>query len=201
MTWWLIIGGLIAAALAFSYWDHTRQSRHLGGIFAVIAAQHGGKVKRGGLLVLPQLRLERDGQRFLVTAMASAGAKAKESVPFTFAEVKLPFDTGAKLRIERNPDIVERLVDAVTPGRRSTTGHQSFDEAFRIECKDPALASRLLDARVRHELVDSELPRLTCRVDARTISVDMDGYATAQAEIEELIRIAALLAARCAPGP
>ncbi len=201
MTWWLIIGGLIAAALAFSYWDHTRQSRRLGGIFAVIAAQHGGKVKRGGLLVLPQLRLERDGQRFLVTAMASAGAKAKESVPFTFAEVKLPFDTGAKLRIERNPDIVERLVDAVTPGRRSTTGHQGFDEAFRIECKDPALASRLLDPRVRHELLGSELPRLTFRVDARTISVDMDGYATAQVEIEERIRIAALLAAPRAPGP
>ncbi len=200
MVWWLIIGGLIAAALAFGYWDHTRQSRRLSEIFAVLAAEHGGRVTRGGLLVLPQLRFERDGGRFLVTAMANAGATAKESAPFTVAEVELPFDTGAKLRVERNPDTVERLVDAVTPGRRPTTGHDTFDEAFRIKCRDPALASRLLDARVRHELLDSKLLRLTCLVDARRISVDMDGYATAQAEIVQLIKIAALLAERCAPG-
>ena len=199
MEWWLIIGGLIAAALAFGYRDHTRQSRRLAGILAVLAAKHGGEVRRGGLLVLPQLRFENGGRRFLVTAMASAGATAKESAPFTFAEVELPVDTGARLRVERNPDIAERLIDAVTPGPRPATGHETFDQAFRIKGKDPAFAARLLDARVRHELLGAELPRLACRVDGRKIAVDMDGYATAQAEVEELIEIAALLAERCAP--
>ncbi len=199
MDWWLIIGGVIAAALAFAYWDHTRQSRRLAGIFAVLAAKHGGKVKRGSPLVLPQLRFESDGRRFLVTAMASAGATAKDSAPFTFVDVELPFDTGAKLRVERNPDIAERLIDAVTPGPRPATGHEAFDQAFRIKTKDQALAVRLLDARLRYELLGSALPRLACRVDGRKVAVDMDGYATAQAEFEELIKIAALLAERCAP--
>jgi hypothetical protein len=199
MDWWLIIGGVIAAALAFGYWDHTRQSRRLGGIFAVLAAKHGGEVKRGNLLVLPQLRFERDGRRFLVSAMASAGATAKDSAPFTFVDVELPCDTEAKLRVERNPDIAERLIDAVTPGRPPTTGHEAFDEAFRIKGNDQAFASRLLDARVRYELLGSALPRLALRVDGRKIAVDMDGYATVQAEVEELIEIAALLAERCAP--
>ena len=199
MDWWLIIGGVVAAALAFAYWDHTRQSRRLAGIFTVLAARHGGRVKRGSLLVLPQLRFESDGRRFLVTAMASAGATAKDSAPFTFVDVELPFDTGAKLRVERNPDIAERLIDAVTPGPQPATGHETFDQAFRIKTKDQAFAARLLDARLRYELLGSALPRLACRVDGRKVAVDMDGYATAQAEFEELIKIAALLAERCAP--
>jgi hypothetical protein len=200
MDWWLIIGGLIAAALAYGTWDHTRQSRRLAGIFAVLAAKHWGEVKRGGLLVLPQLRFERDGRRFLVTAMASAGATAKDSAPFTLVEVELPCDSGAELRVERNPDIAERLIDAVTPGRPLATGHEAFDGAFRIKGNDLAFASRLLDARVRTELLGSRLPGLSLRVDGREIAAHMDGYATAQAEIEELIDIAALLAERCAPG-
>ena len=56
------------------------------------------------------------------------------------------------------------------------------------------------DARVRHELLGAELPRLACRVDGRKIAVDMDGYATTQAEVEALVKIATLLAERCAPG-
>ncbi len=200
MEWWLIIGGLIAAALAFGYWEHTRQSRRLGGILAVMAAKHNGEVKRGGLLVLPQLRFAQEGRRFLIGAMASAGAIAKESAPFTFVEVKLPFDTGAKLRVERNPGIAAHLIDAATPGHPPTTGHEAFDGAFRIKGKDPALASRLLDARARHELLGTDLPRLTCRVDGRRISVHMDGYATAQTEVEALIRIATLLAERSTPS-
>jgi hypothetical protein len=158
-------------------------------------------VKRGGLLVLPQLRFEKDGRRFLVTAMANAGAVAKESAPFTLVEVELPCDTGAELRVERNPDLAERLIDAVAPGRQPTTGHEAFDEAFRIKGSDQAFASRLLDARVRQELLASRLSRLALRVDGRKLAVDMDGYATAQAEVEDLIDIAALLAERCAPRP
>ncbi len=200
MEWWLIIAGLIAAALAFGYWDHTRQSRCLGGILAALAHKHSGQVQRGGLLVLPQLRFERDDQRFLVSAMANAGATAKERAPFTFVEVELPIDTGAKLRVERGPDIGERLVDAVTPGKPPTSGHEAFDRAFRIKGKDPSLALRLLDARARHELLGADLPRLTCRVDGHRISVDMDGYATTQTEIEALIRIATLLAERSMAG-
>ncbi|MDH3596026.1 MAG: hypothetical protein OEM93_14385 [Rhodospirillales bacterium] len=201
MDWWLIIVGVIAAALAYGYWDHTRQSRRLTGIFAVLAARHGGQVKRASLLVLPQLRFESDGRRVLVTAMATSGATAKDSAPFTFVDVELPFDTGAELRVERSADPVERLIDTVTPGRPPATGHEAFDQAFRIKGKDRAFAARLLDARVRYELLGSQLPRLACRVDGRKISVDMDGTATAQSEIEELIKIAALLAERCAPGP
>jgi hypothetical protein len=199
MDWWPIIGGVVAAALAFAYWDHTRQSRRLAGIFAVLAARHGGRIKRGGLLVLPQLRFESDGRRFLVTAMATSGAAAKHSAPFTFVDVELPFDTGAKLRVERNPDIAERLMDAVTPGRPPTTGHETFDQAFRIKGNNQAFVARLLDARVRYELLGSELPRLACRVDGHKIAVDMDGYATAQAEVEELIGLATLLAERSVP--
>jgi hypothetical protein len=47
----------------------------------------------------------------------------------------------------------------------------------------------------------SRLSRLALRVDGRKLAVDMDGYATAQAEVEDLIDIAALLAERCAPRP
>ena len=201
MDWSLIIAGLIAAALAYGYWDHRQQSRRLAGIFAVVAAKHGGEVKRASLLVLPQLRFESDGRRFLVTAMANRGAIPKDSAPFTFVDVELPFDTGAELRVEQSADPAERLIDAVTPGRHPTTGHEAFDEAFRIKGRDQAFASRLLDARVRHELLGSRLPRLSLRVAGRKVAVDMDGYATAQAEVEELIDIAVLLADRCAPRP
>ncbi len=123
----------------------------------------------------------------------------KDSAPFTFVDVDLPFDTGAELRVERSADPAERLLDAVTPGRHPTTGHEAFDQAFRITGRDQAFASRLLDAPVRQELLTSRLPRLALRVAGRKILVDMDGYATAQAEVEALIGIAVLLADRCAP--
>lgn len=199
MEWWLIIVGLIAAALVYGYRDHMRHSRRLSRIFAALAARHGGTVTRGSVLVLPQLRFAHDGRPVLVTAMASAGASAKERGPFTFAQVELPADTGAELRVERDPDIGERLIDAVMPGQPPTSGHEAFDRAFRIKGKDPAFAARLLDARVRYELLGAQLPRLAVRVVGRRITVDMHGIATAQAEIEELIKIAALLAERCAP--
>jgi hypothetical protein len=199
LDWWLIIAGLIAAALVTGYRDHTRHRRRLARIFAVLAARHGGTATPGGFLVLPQLRFERDDRPVLVAAMASAGASAKESAPFTFAQVALPVETGAELRVERNPDIGERLIDAVTPGGPQTTGHEAFDRAFRIKGKDPAFAARLLDARVRHALLASRLPRLAVRAAGRKVTVEMHGTATAEAEIEELIEIAALLAARSAP--
>jgi hypothetical protein len=38
MTWWLVIGAVVIAALGYGYWDHTKQSRHLARLFAVVAA-------------------------------------------------------------------------------------------------------------------------------------------------------------------
>jgi hypothetical protein len=56
MIWWLVIVAVVAAALTYGYWDHTKQSRHLAKLFAVLAAKHRGRVKPANLLALPQLR-------------------------------------------------------------------------------------------------------------------------------------------------
>ena len=37
MTWAIVIGAVIAAALVYGYRVHTRDSRHLAGLFAVLA--------------------------------------------------------------------------------------------------------------------------------------------------------------------
>ena len=50
MVWWLVIAAVIAAALAYGYWDHTKQSRHLARLFAVLAAKHQGQVTAASLL-------------------------------------------------------------------------------------------------------------------------------------------------------
>jgi hypothetical protein len=201
MSWWLVIAAFIAAALAYGYWDHTRQSRRLAKLFADLVAKHGGEVKRATLVALPQLRFETAGRRVLVTAMATSGALGRGSGPFMVVDLELPFDTGQKIRIERSDaDLASganRLIDAVTPGSRPTTGDKAFDEAFRLEWSDPAFASRLLDPQLRRTLLSARLPRIDIRLEGPTISAHSDGFATSTAEIEALIDIAVLWAERC----
>ncbi len=204
MSWWLVIAALIAAALAYGYWDHTQQSRRLAKLFADLAAKHGGEVTRASLVVLPQLRFETDGRRVLVTVMATSGTHGRGSSPFMVIKLELPFDTGQKIRIERSDaDLTggaNRLIDAVTPGSRPTTGDEAFDEAFRLEWSDPAFASRLLDPHVRRTLSNAPLAHLDVRLEGPTISAHSDGFAASTAEIEALIDIAVLWAERCEAG-
>jgi hypothetical protein len=197
MVWWLVIGAVIAAALAYGYWDHTKQSRHLSSLFAVLAAKHGGRVTAASFLALPQLRFEIDGRKLLVAAMATSGAEAPDRGPFTLVDLELPFDSGQKLRVKRGQGGAGALVEAIAPGRHPVTGHEAFDQAFRIEGGDQAFVSRFLGARVRWKLLDSRLPSLKLRVDGRTIVIHMDGIAGSAAELEEMIDIAVLLADHC----
>lgn len=208
MSWWIAITAFIAAALAYGYWDHTKQSRHLTQLFARLAEKYQGKVKKANLLALPQLRFDMNGRRFLVTAMATSGhvvaGSSGYSGPFTFVDLSLPFDPGQKVRVERSDSNLtssaNRLIAAVMPCKRPATGHMEFDEAFRIEWSDQEFATRLLDVRVRQKLLDSRLPHLDARVDGETISVHIDGIAKSDADFEELIDIAVLLADHCPPN-
>ncbi len=204
MSWWLVIAALIAAALVYGYWDHSRQSRRLAKLFADLAAKHGGEVTRASFVALPQLRFELGARRVLVTAMATGGTPGRGSGPFMVVKLELPFDTEQKIRIERSDaDLTggaNRLIDAVTPGSRPTTGDEAFDEAFRLEWSDPAFASRLLDPHVRRTLLNARLARIDVRLEGPTISAHSDGFATSTAEIEALIDIAVLWAERCEAG-
>ena len=204
MSWWLVIAAFIAAALAYGYWDHTQRSRRLAKLFADLAAKHGGEVTRASLVALPQLRFELGARRVLVTAMATSGTPGRGSGPFMVVKLELPFDTGQKIRIERSDaDLTggaNRLIDAVTPGSRPTTGDEAFDEAFRLEWSDPAFASRLLDPHGRRTLLNARLARIDVRLEGPTISAHSDGFATSTAEIETLIDIAVLWAERCEAG-
>ena len=208
MHWWLVITAVIAAALAYGYWDHRRESRRLARLLAVLAATYRGDLKKASHLVLPQLRFELNGRRFLVTAMATSGqvvaGSSGYSGPFTFVDLDLAFDCGQKIRVERSARsrrVAERLIDAVSPGQRPMTGHEDFDAAFRIPESDQVFASRLLDQRVRRRLLNASQPRLDVRVDGRRISVHMDGYPKSKVDLEELIDIAVLLADRCPIPP
>ncbi len=207
MTWGLIIAAVIVAALAYGYWDHTKQSRHLAKLFAALAAKYRGQVKRASLLALPQLRFERDGRRVLVGALATSGhvsaGSSGYSGPFTFVDLELPFDSGQKLRAERATGIdhhAGRLVDAVVPGLYPKTGHEAFDDAFRIAGDDPAFAIRMFGPEVRERLLASRLPRLEVRVAGRKIGVHIDGIADSRDDLEEMIEIAVSLAENC-PAP
>jgi len=50
MLWWMIIIAVIAAALAYGFWDHLRQSRRLAGLFAPLAVEFGGELVKPSLL-------------------------------------------------------------------------------------------------------------------------------------------------------
>jgi hypothetical protein len=197
MIWWLVIAAVVAAALTYGYWDHTKQSRHLAKLFAVLAAKHRGRVKAASLLALPQLRFEIDGRKVLVAAMATSGAEAPDRGPFTLVDLELPFDSGQTLRVKPGKAGAKALVEAIAPGRYPVTGHEAFDQAFRITGGDQAFVSRLLGPRVRWKLMDSRLPNLKLRLDGRTIGIHMDGIAASMAELEEMIDIAVLLADHC----
>ena len=197
MDWWIIITLITAAALAYGYWDHNHQRRHLRKSFALLAEKYGGEVKPGNVLVFPQLRFEIDGRRYLVAAMATDGSDSGESGPFTFVDVDLPFDTDRKIHVKKSAGGATRLMDAMGLGGRPTTGHREFDEAFRIEGSDQVFASSLLELRVREKLLSLRAPRLEVKVQGKKISVQTAGIAKSTADLQELIDIAGLLAGHC----
>ena len=197
MDWWIIITLIIAGALAYGYWDHNHQRRHLGKSFALLATKYRGEVKPGSLLVFPQLRFQMNGRRYLVAAMATDGSDSGESGPFTFVDVDLPFDSGQKIRVKRSAGGTKRLLDALGPGGHPTTGHKEFDEAFRIEGSDQVFATSLLQLPVREKLLSSRARRIEVKVQGKKISVQTDGIAKSTADLQELIDIAGLLADHC----
>lgn len=204
MTWGLVIGAVIVAALVYGYWEHGKDSRHLAKLFAVLAAKYGGQVKRGSFLALPQLRFERDGRAVLVGALATSGQVAAGSSgysgPFTFVDLELPFDSGQKIRAERATGLdhhAGRLVDSVVPGLYPKTGHAAFDDAFRIAGDDAAFAIRLFGPALRERLLASRLPRLRVRVVGSKVGVHSDGIAGTPGELEDMIEIAGGLAENC----
>ena len=192
MHWWLAITLLVAAAVAYAYRAHTGDRNRLTVLFASLAEKYGGEATPGSLLALPQLRFERNGQRYLVGAMPNSGAHEGASGPFTFVDVELPSDAGQEFRVERRG--AGRAVAPSAPGAAAITGLQAFEDAFRIRARDPTAAVRLLEAPVREKLLASRLSRLEARVAGQKVSVHMAGIAASRDELEELIEIAALLA-------
>jgi hypothetical protein len=192
MDWWLAITVLAAAAVAYAYREHRRHWRRLAALFASLSDEYGGEVRPGSLLVLPQLRFEQDGGRYLVTAMANSGAHDGARGPFTFVDVELASDSGHEIRVERRA--VRRPADPSAPGGVPIEGLHAFEDAFRIRARDASATVRFLEAPVREKLMASRLPRLEARVEGQKVSVHMDGIAASREELEELIDIASLLA-------
>ena len=195
MDWWLVVTLMIAAALAYGYWTHKHERRHLARLFDLLAAEYGGEVKPGNWLVYPQLRFEVKNRHYLVAAMATSGDEG--SGPFTFVDLDFPFDTGQKVRVSRRTGFAKRPIGAIAPGRPPTTGHREFDEAFRIEGSNQVFVSGLLEVPVRQKLMGSRMPHLEVRVAGQKINVHIGGIAKSKADLEELIDIATLLADHC----
>ena len=160
--------------------------------------------QRGAPDFLPQLHFEIDGRRFRVGALPTSGAEASDSGPFCFVDVALGVDTGQQLRLARRD--VEATADAARrlgrapPSGRPATGDHAFDTAFRMKWNNDDFAARLLDARLRRKLLATRLPRLDIRLDGARLSVHTDGYVETLIDLDELIDIAATLAARCPGG-
>jgi len=142
--------------------------------------------------VLPQLRFEQDGGRYLVTAMANSGAHDGASGPFTLVNVELPSDSGQEIRVERRT--VGRPADPSAPGTLPLEGLHAFEDAFRVRAGDAPATVRFLEAPVRERLMASCLPRLEARLEGQKVSVHMDGIAASHEELEELIDIASAIA-------
>ena len=195
MHWWLVITLIIMAAVAYGYWGHKNESRHLAKSFALLAAERRGEVKPGNWLVFPQLRFEMKNRQYLVNAMATSGVEG--SGPFTFVDLELPFDTGQKIRVKRRTGVAKRPIEAVAHDGPPTTGHKDFDEAFRIEGSNQVFASGLLELPVRQKLLGSRMPGLEVRVAGQRISVHIEGIAKSKADLAELIDVATLLADHC----
>lgn len=207
MIWWIVIPAVIAAALAYAYWEHRKQSHRLAGLFTPLASMYGGEVKAATTLALPQLQFQRDRRHYVVGAMASGGPLVSGTAsrpgfngPFTFANLELPFDTGQTLRIQRT-DVIDRsasrLVESVTGGYRSTSGDGAFDDAFRIQSNDQAFVYRVLDPALRQRLLSSSHQRLEISLTGAKISVHIDDFVKSAADLDEAIEIATLFADNC----
>ena len=207
MIWWIVIPAVIVAALAYAYWEHGKQGRRLAGLFAPLAASHGGKVKAATLLALPQLGFERDGRKYVVGAMASGGPNVSGTAsrpgfngPFTFANLELPYDTGQEMRILRTDKLdrgIDAAINSIAGGYRPTSGDEDFDRTFRIKSSDQAFVHRLLDPPVRQKLLDSSQQRLEVAVTGAKISIHVDDYVKSAGDLDEMIEIATLLADNC----
>ncbi len=199
MEWWLGIAAVVAGALGYGYWEHTRESRRLTAIFARLSDQLGGRVVRASLLTLPQLHVDQDGAKLMVTAMPTSGQVAAGTTgytgPFTFADLTLPHDSAMNLQILRIHGIVDEITKTLSL-RGCTTGDAAFDAAFRLLSDDCSSAKKCVGADIRHRLVESSLEGLDIRINGRKISVHMNGFVQTQGEIEELIGIATRLAGR-----
>ena len=125
--------------------------------------------------MLPQLRFERDGGRYLVTAMANSGAHDGARGPFTLVDVEMPSDSGQEIRVERRT--VGRPADPSAPGTVPIEELRAFGDAFRVRAGGAQATARLLEAPVREKLTASRLPRLEARVEGQKVSVRMDGIA------------------------
>jgi len=204
MHWLLIIVAVIGAALYYAYHGHTRRGRDLGRLFDLAAAKRRGSVTPATSLALPQLHFEIDGRHFRVGALPTSGAEATGSGPFCFVDVALGVDTGQQLRLARRD--VEATADAArrlgqpAPDGRSATGDHAFDTAFRMKWNNDDFAARLLDAGLRRKLLAARLPRLDIRLDGARLGVHTDGYVETLIDLDELIDIAATIAARCPGG-
>ena len=208
MIWWIVILATIVAALAYAYWEHRRQSRHLLGLFVELTATNGGTIKSATILALPQLYFELDGNRYFVGAMANAGSLVSGSAnrpgfngPFTFANLELEYDTDQDLNIQRTDRLdrsASRLINSVTDGYTATSGDTAFDGAFRIRSDDQAFVHRVLNAALRHKLLASPQQRLEVAVTGTKISIHIDDYAKTVEDLEEMVEIATLVAENCA---
>lgn len=207
MIWWIVIPAVIAAALAYAYSDHRKQSRRLAEFFTPLATAYDGEAKSATMLALPQLHFEHNGRRYVVGAMASGGPLVSGTAsrpgfngPFTFANLELPLDTGQELRIQRTDAIdrgASRLVDSVANGHRSTSGDGPFDDAFRIRSSNQAFVHRVLGPPLRQKLLDSSHQRLEVSLTGTKISVHIDDFVKSAADLDEVIEIATLLADNC----
>ena len=190
--------------MAYAFWEHRTQSRHLVDLFTPLAATHGGHVKAASFLALPQLRFERDGRRYLAGAMATAGTRVSGSAsrpgfsgPFTFIHVDIPLDTGQNMNILRTDRLdrgLMRLTNAVLNGPTITTGDSAFDNTFRIKSTDQGFVHRVLDQALRQKLLRSPQQRLEVTLIGTKIGVRIDDYVKTAKDLDEMIQIATLLA-------
>ncbi len=204
MIWWVVIPAIFAAALAYAYWEHRKQSRRLVDLFTPLATAYCGDIKAATVLALPQLRFARDGRRYFLGAMASGGTLVSGSAsrpgfngPFTFVNLEIQPDTGQELNIQRTDRLdrgVNRLVSSVSSRHLSTSGDSAFDNAFRIRSDDQAFIHRVLNPLLRQKLLGSTQQRLEIVLTGTKISVHIDDYVKSPADLDEMIEIATLLA-------
>lgn len=208
MIWWSVILAVIAAALAYAFWEHRKHSRRLIDLFVPLATAYGGDIKAATVLALPQLRFEHGGRNYFLGAMGNAGSLVSGSAsrpgisgPFTFVNLEIQRDSGQVLNILRTDRLdrgASRLIRSVTGASMPTTGDSAFDTAFRIRSDDPVFARRVLDPLLRQKLLGSPQQRLEVALTGSKISVHIDDYVKSAGDLDEMIEIATLLAKSCA---